>query len=134
MRANRNRASKRLYYSIGEVCEMLSLEPHVLRYWENEFRLLKPGKNRAGKRVYKDKDIRIIRLIKFLVYDEGFTIEGADRKLRRMSESSFSNSQTEFTFDIPSAEAILKEIKQELIEVRALMDYPPPKKVSKKKQ
>jgi len=134
MRSDRNRASKRLYYSIGEVCEMLDLEAHVLRYWENEFRLLKPGKNRAGKRVYKDKDIRVIRLIKFLVYDEGFTIDGADRKLRRMSESSFSNSQTELTFDIPSGEAILKEIKQELIEVRALLDCPPPKKTGKKKQ
>jgi DNA-binding transcriptional MerR regulator len=122
--ANRNRASKRLYYSIGEVCEMLGLEPHVLRYWESEFRLLKPGKNRAGKRVYREKDIRIVRLIKYLVYEDGHTIEGADRKLRRMAQYANSGTQTEFLFETPSPETLIREIKEELVEIRALLEPP----------
>jgi DNA-binding transcriptional MerR regulator len=126
----KNRASKRLYYSIGEVCEMLSLEPHVLRYWENEFRLLKPGKNRAGKRIYREKDIKIVRLIKYLVYEEGYTIEGADRKLRRMMQNANSGPQTEFLFDTPSPENLLRQIREELIEIRAFLE--PPHEADKK--
>jgi DNA-binding transcriptional MerR regulator len=72
---------RKAYYSIREVCEMTRLEPHVLRYWENEFPQLRPKKNRAGNRAYRDKDIDTIRHIKRLLYEEKFTISGAKKRL-----------------------------------------------------
>ena len=68
---------KKLYYSIGDVSEMTGLKQYVLRFWETEFSILKPGKNKAGNRIYKDKDIKVIRHIKTLLYDKKYTIKGA---------------------------------------------------------
>lgn len=119
--AMRERPSKRLYYSIGEVCEMLRLEPHVLRYWESVFRNLHPSKNRSGNRVYRDKDLRIIRLIKYLLHEEGYTIEGADRKLQRLMQLGHVNSQTEIQFEAPSTGAMLHEVRAGLLEIRSLL-------------
>jgi len=119
--ALRERPSKRLYYSIGEVCEMLDLEPHVLRYWESVFRNLRPTKNRSGNRVYREKDLRIIRLIKYLLHEEGYTIEGADRKLQRLMQLGHVNSQTEIQFETPSASAMLHEVRAGLLEIRSLL-------------
>ena len=73
--------NRKTYYSIREVCEQTQLEPHVLRYWESEFPQLKPKKNRAGNRAYRDKDIEIIHRIKHLLYEEKFTIPGAKKRL-----------------------------------------------------
>ncbi|MEE8348102.1 MAG: MerR family transcriptional regulator [Acidobacteriota bacterium] len=72
---------KKLFYKIGEVCKTCSIEPHVLRYWESEFRVLSPTKNRAGQRIYREKDLQLIQKIKQLLYEEGFTIAGANKKL-----------------------------------------------------
>jgi len=72
---------KKLYYSISEVCSYTGLEQHVLRYWESEFPQLKPKKNRAGNRAYREKDIEIIQYIKHLLYEEKFTIPGAKKKI-----------------------------------------------------
>jgi len=72
---------KKLYYSISEVCQLTGLKSYVLRYWETEFRELKPPKNRAGNRTYRKKDIDIIIKIKELLYDKKFTIEGARNQL-----------------------------------------------------
>lgn len=72
---------KKLYYSISEVCTFTGLEPHVLRYWESEFPQLRPKKNRAGNRAYREKDIEVINYIKHLLYEEKFTIPGAKKKL-----------------------------------------------------
>lgn len=77
---------KKLYYSISEVCALTELEQHVLRYWESEFPQLRPKKNRAGNRAYRDKDIEIIKYIKHLLYEEKFTIPGAKKKI---AESKF---------------------------------------------
>lgn len=76
------RSIKKLYYSIGEVGEMTGLKQYVLRYWETEFSCLAPSKNRAGNRVYKERDILLIQYIKHLLYDKKFTIEGAKQKLK----------------------------------------------------
>jgi len=73
---------KKLYHSIGEVSEMTGLKQYVLRYWESEFPSLAPPKNRAGNRVYREKDIVLIKYIKHLLYDKKFTIEGAKQKLK----------------------------------------------------
>jgi len=70
-------------FKIGEVCEMLQVEPYVLRYWETEFEELSPEKNAMGQRIYRPKDIEIVYLIKKLLYEEGFTIVGARKQLKR---------------------------------------------------
>lgn len=71
----------KLYYSISEVCAMTNLEQHVLRYWESEFPQLRPKKNRSGNRAYRAKEIKIIRYIKYLLYEEMYTIPGAKKKM-----------------------------------------------------
>ena len=73
---------KKLYYSISEVSEITGLKQYVLRYWETEFTQLKPGKNRAGNRIYRAHDIDIILEIKSLLYDRKFTIKGAQQHLQ----------------------------------------------------
>ncbi len=78
---------KKAYYSISEVCRFTSLEPHVLRYWESEFPQLRPKKNRAGNRAYREKDITLIKNIKHLLYDEKFTISGARKKLSELQKA-----------------------------------------------
>ncbi len=69
------------FYSIGEVCDLTDLKPHVLRYWESQFRFLSPAKNRAGNRVYKSKEVDLIMLVKNLLYTEKYTIEGARQQI-----------------------------------------------------
>ena len=76
--------ARREYYAIGEVCDLTGLKPHVLRYWETQFDVLHPGKNRAGNRVFRPKDIELILLVKHLLYDEKYTIEGARQRLDEM--------------------------------------------------
>jgi DNA-binding transcriptional MerR regulator len=71
------------FYSIGEVCSLTDLKPHVLRYWESQFRFLNPAKNRSGNRVYKSREVELIMLVKQLLYTEKFTIDGARQQVRR---------------------------------------------------
>ncbi len=70
-------------FKIGEVCEMMEVATHTLRYWEMEFEELRPEKNPMGQRVYTPRDIEMIHVIKRLLYEEGYTIEGARKQLKR---------------------------------------------------
>jgi len=79
--AAKARVQKRLYHKIGEACKALGIQPYVLRYWETEFPALTPSKSRSGQRVYSEKELEIIRRIKELLYEEGYTIAGAKKKL-----------------------------------------------------
>ena len=82
-------APKQEFYLIGEVCALTELKPHVLRYWESQFRFLSPAKNRSGNRVYKAREVELIMLVKHLLYTEKFTIDGARQRidhLRRTGE------------------------------------------------
>ena len=79
-----DRIAQKEYYSIGEVCEIADLKPHVLRYWETQFPVLRPNKNRAGNRVYRRKEIKLIQLLRHLLYTERYTIEGARQKLQQL--------------------------------------------------
>ena len=72
---------RKLYYKIGEACRALDIQPYVLRYWETEFPILAPSKSKSGQRVYAEKELDVIRRIKELLYDEGYTIAGAKKKL-----------------------------------------------------
>ena len=85
--------AKKVYYSIGEVCELTGLKPHVLRYWETQFDVLNPTKNRAGNRVYRTKEIELVLLVKTLLYDEKYTIEGANQKLLDMRKGGDLESE-----------------------------------------
>lgn len=71
----------KLYYKIGEVCEIVGVESHVLRYWETEFSDLSPPKNKSGQRTYRPKDIELLLCIRKLLYEDGFTIAGARKQL-----------------------------------------------------
>ena len=81
----------KLFFKIGEVCELVGVQAHVLRYWETEFPMLQPQKNRAGQRTYRRKDVEMALRIKALLYDERFTIAGAKRRLQ--TESRAANSR-----------------------------------------
>jgi DNA-binding transcriptional MerR regulator len=78
----KNFSMKKLYYSISEVSRITDLEQYVLRYWETEFEQLKPAKNSSGNRIYTNKDIKLILLIKKLLKEEKYTIEGAKKILK----------------------------------------------------
>ena len=79
--------AKKAYYSIGEVCDLTDLKPHVLRYWETQFEVLHPTKNRAGNRVFRPKEIELILLVKHLLYEKKFTIDGARQRLLDMRKA-----------------------------------------------
>jgi len=74
---------EKLYYSIGEVSDIVGHEPHVLRYWEQEFDVLDPRKNRAGRRVYTKNDVATVERIRYLLKDEKYTIAGAKQAIER---------------------------------------------------
>ncbi len=76
------RLPDKIYFKIGEVSNIVGVKPYVLRYWESEFELLKPGKAPSRHRLYKKKDVDLLMQIKRLLYSEGYTIEGARKKLK----------------------------------------------------
>jgi len=82
---------ERLYYRIGEVSRLTGLKPHVLRYWESEFRVIRPHKGGSSQRLYRRKDLDLILKIKKLLYEDGFTIAGAKKKIRDLER--FENKQ-----------------------------------------
>ena len=102
---------KKLYYSIGEVSELTQLKAYVLRYWETEFSQLKPPKNRAGNRTYRQKDIEIILNIKDLLYKKKFTIDGA-RSVISGKETISVNDMSESFSD--KQKVIFGKIKDDL--------------------
>ena len=78
----------KLYFKIGEVAKLVGVKPYVLRYWETEFSILRPGKTRARHRLYRRKDVEVLLEIRRLLYTERYTIEGAKRRLRELSAAS----------------------------------------------
>lgn len=81
MKRGGDRSREKLYYSISEVSEAADVKAHVLRYWETQFKMLKPKKNRAGNRMYRPRDLNLVLTIRDLLYRNGYTIAGARRKL-----------------------------------------------------
>lgn len=76
-------APSKLYYSISEVSEITGIKPHILRFWEKDFSMLRPRKNRAGNRSYRERDIRVVLAIRRLLYEDKYTIKGASDRLRQ---------------------------------------------------
>ena len=105
---------KKLYYSIGDVSEITGLKQYVLRYWETEFSILKPTKNSAGNRTYKDNDIKIIKHIQNLLYTRKFTIKGAKQYLKEY----YGNSDT----DAKIVNISNHSINNDLLEIKAKLE------------
>ena len=99
------------YFTIGEVSDLCAVKPHVLRYWEQEFPQLKPVKRRGNRRYYQRRDVLIIRQIRSLLYDEGFTIGGARQRL----------TGEEAREDVTQSQQIVKQIRVELEEVLKIL-------------
>jgi DNA-binding transcriptional MerR regulator len=110
--ANRDRAIvQREYYSISEVCEIVGLKPHVLRYWETQFPPLSPSKNRSGNRVYQRKEIKLIMLVKKLLYQERYTVEGARAKLEQLRRSGRMKETTGRALRADAVEMLREELE-----------------------
>ena len=105
------------YYSISEVCEITDLKPHVLRYWESQFSILRPQKNRAGNRNYRRREIDIIFMIKHLLYEKRYTIEGARSEIKRLRKHF--GAQRELPLEDLQREELLTSIHNDL---RKLLD------------
>jgi len=121
---------KKLYYKIGEVCEIVGVEPHVLRYWESEFSRLSPPKNKAGQRTYRPKDIVLLLQIRKLLYDDGFTIAGAKKQLTGAAPNPESTAEESLRHkpesqaqqgSEPSSQR-LKRLRKELENILTLLD------------
>lgn len=99
------------YYSISEVCDLVGLRPHVLRYWETQFPVLNPSKNRSGNRVYQRKEIRIILYVKHLLYDEKYTVEGAKQKLEQLRKGGELQNESRKILDQQMVALLRAEMK-----------------------
>ena len=110
-------ASEKLYYRIGEVSRITGVKAYVLRYWESEFKLLRPKKNPAGQRLYRPRDLELVQRIKALLYDERLTLEGAKKRL--LSESRKTNQQLDLGLRENSYADTLRRIRDRLTTLRA---------------
>jgi len=121
----------KLFFKIGEVSSITELEPHILRYWESEFKFLHPRKSDAGRRLYAKRDIERILKIKKLLHEEGYTIQGAKKKLKERDEDLDEKPaapapprtviQETLNFSGKDAGGMLKEIKEDLKKVLTLL-------------
>src|SRR5205823_6146137 len=110
------------FFSIGEVCQLTDLKPHVLRYWESQFRFLNPAKNRSGNRVYQRREIELIMLVKHLLYTEKYTIEGARQKIEQYRRSGELKPEARRAL----ATQTVKDLRADLKSILALLEGTPP--------
>src|SRR5947208_4616227 len=110
----------KLYFKIGEVARLVGVKPYVLRYWESEFSVLRPGKTRSRHRLYRRKDVETLLEIRRLLYAEGYTIAGAKRRLRE-------GTRTAGKARVRAEGTTLAEVRQELTDLcRMLERHPAP--------
>jgi len=105
----------KMYYSISEAAELVGVEPYVLRFWEKEFPHLKAKKNRAGNRKYKPDDIQRVTRIKRLLHDEGYTIDGVRKLLKKEGRKAGTDPNTK------KVKAILREIRDDIKDILKLL-------------
>ena len=113
------------YFTIGEVGDLCGVKPHVLRYWEQEFTQLRPMKRRGNRRYYQHHEVLMIRRIRDLLYDQGFTISGARNQLQEIAPLSLNvredvvepDGAKGFVVELPDMEAV----RRELFEIRGLL-------------
>jgi DNA-binding transcriptional MerR regulator len=105
----KEKPTTKLYYSIGEVAKLFDVNTSLIRFWEKEFDILKPKKNKKGNRLFTQKDVDNIKIIYHLVKERGYTLEGAKKKLRENKEDTIQNEEIVER---------LKEIRSFLVELR----------------
>ncbi|MCU1280942.1 MAG: MerR family transcriptional regulator [bacterium] len=103
------------YFKIGEVAEIAGVEPYVLRYWETEFKSIRPEKTRSNQRLYRRRDVEMVLTIKHLLYDEGFRIDGAKRRLRELAHE-------EPQFTAAAATKLAGKLRDALEELEKIVD------------
>ncbi len=118
--------SEKTYRSISEVSDLLSIKPHVLRYWETQFTMLKPRKNRAGNRMYRPEEIKLLYTIKELLYARRYTIAGARKTL--LTERKAPTGQMDIGFKEAGRKVTLTEIKEDLKKLAVQLREPPVKR------
>jgi DNA-binding transcriptional MerR regulator len=111
------------FFSIGEVCELTGLKPHVLRYWESQFKFLNPAKNRSGNRVYQRREVELVVLVKHLLYVEKYTIDGARQKVEQHRKQGQLKPSARRALDVHT----LESIEQELADVMNILSAEPPR-------
>lgn len=99
------------FFSIGDVCTLTDLKPHVLRYWESQFKFLHPAKNRSGNRVYQRREIELVMLVKQLLYSEKYTIDGARQKIDDYRKSGQLKSVARAALDSQAVESMETELR-----------------------
>jgi DNA-binding transcriptional MerR regulator len=112
----------KLYFKIGEVSELTGIKPHVLRYWETEFNIVRPMKTASNQRLYKRKEVEMIFEIKNLLYEERFTIAGAKKALQ---ERSKTKEQKQLTMGFENSEEnkeVLRKIRKEIMNLKKLVE------------
>jgi DNA-binding transcriptional MerR regulator len=108
------------FYAIGDVCALTELKPHVLRYWESQFKVLSPAKNRSGNRVYSRREVELILLVKHLLYTEKYTIDGARQKLDAHRKGGDLRPAARAALEVET----LESLERELVDLQALLADP----------
>lgn len=116
------RPPERKYYTISEVADELDLKPYVLRFWEKEFPMLRPRKNRSGKRAYQPKDIEMAGRIRDLLYRDGYTIEGARQQLRKKTSKRAAKRAVGASANPGTIRKELVALRDEVKEIIALLE------------
>jgi len=111
----------KIYFKIGEVADIVGVEPYVLRYWETEFPALKPSKSRSQQRLYRKRDVELLLKIKRLLYEEMYTIAGAKKQLLKAGEKSPS-PQMDLQLPERRDTELLKKVEKELSELLRIVD------------
>jgi len=110
--AFKEKESFKLYYSISEVAKELDVNQSLLRFWEKEFDIIKPKKNAKGNRLYKAEDLQNLKLIHYLVKENGYTLEGAKKKIKEQHQSLLEKS--EMIDSLKNVKSMLLELKESL--------------------
>ncbi len=114
------------FFAIGDVCQLTDLKPHVLRYWESQFRFLNPAKNRSGNRVYQRREIELILLVKHLLYDEKYTIEGARRRIEEYRRTGELRGEARHALHLETIENLSSELRNilDILDGKAPLEDP----------
>ena len=106
------------FFSIGDVCGLTDLKPHVLRYWESQFRFLNPAKNRSGNRVYQRREVELIMLVKHLMYTEKYTIDGARQRIEEQRRAGLLRTEARAALDVQ----MIRDLERQLQGILRVLD------------
>jgi DNA-binding transcriptional MerR regulator len=113
----------KLYFKIGEVCKITDVEPYILRYWESEFKLIKPYRTKSNQRLYRKKDVEAVLKIRKMLYEQKYTIAGAKKKLKEAAPQQEPRQQKQLSLNLPDQRytTALKQIRAELVQLSRML-------------